>query len=76
MIDRKNLAMRKQRSFNLELKRQVVEGSLSWESYPVQLCRWCNISSSPLYHWKWRYITFQTPPIMVSCFCSLSLVYL
>ena len=55
MEDRKDLAMRNQRSFSLELKRQVVEELLSGESRPAQLCRRYNISSSLLYHWKKQY---------------------
>ena len=53
--DRKDLAMRNQRSFSLEFKRQVVEELLSGESRPAQLCRRYNISSSVLYHWKKLY---------------------
>ena len=49
MRDRKDLAMRNQRSFSLELKRQAVEELLT------QLCRRYNITSSPLYHWKRQY---------------------
>ena len=52
---RKDLAMRNQRSFSLEFKRQVVEELLSGESRPAQLCRRYNISSSILYHWKRQY---------------------
>jgi transposase-like protein len=44
--------MRNQRSFSLEFKRQVVEGLLSGESRPAQICRRYNIYSSVLYHWK------------------------
>jgi transposase-like protein len=55
MEDRKELAMRNQRSFSLEFKRQVVEELLSGESRPAQLCRRYNISSSVLYHWKKQY---------------------
>src|SRR3989304_4090928 len=47
--------MKNQRSFSLELKRQVVEELLSGESRPAQLCRRHNISSSVLYHWKKQY---------------------
>ena len=53
--DRKDLAMRNQRSFSLEFKRQVVEELLSGESRPAQLCRRYNITSSVLYHWKKQY---------------------
>jgi len=55
MDGRKDLAMRNQRSFSLEFKRQVVEELLSGESHPAQLCRRSNISSSLLYHWKRQY---------------------
>jgi len=53
--DRKDLAMRNQRSFNVEFKRQVVEEVMSGESRPAQICRRYNISSSLLYHWKRQY---------------------
>ena len=52
---RKDLAMRNQRSFSLEFKRQVIEELLSGESGPAQLCRRHNITSSLLYHWKKQY---------------------
>jgi transposase len=55
MRDRKDFAMRNQRSFSLEFKRQVVEELLSGESRPAQLCRRYNISPSALYHWKRQY---------------------
>ncbi len=55
MENRKDLAMRNQRSFNVELKRQAVEELLSGESRPAQVCRRYNISSSLLYHWKRQY---------------------
>jgi len=55
MEERKDLAMRNQRSFSLEFKRQVVEELLSGENQPAQLCRRHNISSSVLYHWKKQY---------------------
>ena len=55
MRDRKDLAMRNQRSFSLEFKRGVVEELLSGESRPAQLCRRHNISSSLVYHWKRQY---------------------
>ena len=55
MGDRKDLAMRNQRSFSLEFKRQAVEELLSGESRPAQICRRYNISSSLLYHWKRQY---------------------
>jgi transposase-like protein len=47
--------MRNQRSFSQEFKRQVVEELLGGDSRPAQLCRWHNISSSLLYHWKKQY---------------------
>jgi transposase len=52
---RKDLAMKNQRSFSLEFKRQVIEELLSGESGPAQLCRRHNITSSLLYHWKKQY---------------------
>ena len=55
MKDRKDLAMRNQRGFSVEFKRQVVEELLSGESQPAQLCRRYNFSSSVLYHWKRQY---------------------
>ena len=55
MRDRKDLAMRNQRSFSIEFKRQVIEELLSGESGPAQICRRYNISSSLLYHWKRQY---------------------
>jgi len=65
MEDRKDLAMRKQRSFGLEFKRQVVEELLSGDSRPAQLCRRYNISPSLLYHWKKQYSRgkFNNEPI-------------
>jgi transposase len=55
MGDRKDLAMRNQRSFSQEFKRQAIEELLSEESHPAQICRRYNISSSLLYHWKRQY---------------------
>jgi len=55
MEERKDLAMRNQRSFSIEFKMQVVEELLSGESRPAQLCRRHNISASLLYHWKKQY---------------------
>ena len=55
MGDRKDLAMRNQRNFSVEFKRQVVEEVMSGESRPAQICRRYNISSSLLYHWKRQY---------------------
>jgi len=52
---RKDLAMRNQRSFSVEFKRQVIQELLSEESRPAQLCRRYNISSSLLYYWKKQY---------------------
>jgi len=65
MEDRKDLAMRNQRSFGLEFKRQVVEELLSGDSRPAQLCRRYNISPSLLYHWKKQYSRgkFNNEPI-------------
>ena len=55
MEERKDPAMRNQRSFSIEFKRQVVEELMSGESRPAQLCRRYNISPSLLYHWKRQY---------------------
>jgi transposase len=57
--------MRNQRSFSLDLKRQVVEELLSAQSNAAQLCRRHNISSSLLYHWKKQYSLgkFNNEPI-------------
>ncbi len=55
MEDRKDFAMRNQRNFSLEFKRQVVEEVMSGESRPAQICRRYNISSGLLYHWKRQY---------------------
>jgi transposase len=55
MEERKDPAMRNQRAFDVEFKRQVIEELLSGESRPAQLCRRYNISSSLLYHWKRQY---------------------
>ena len=53
--DRKDLAMRNQRSFSLEFRRQVAEELLSDESQSARLCQRYNISSSVLYHLKKQY---------------------
>ena len=55
MRGRKDLAMRNQRSFSVEFKRQVIQELLSEESHPAQLCRRYNISSSLIYYWKKQY---------------------
>jgi len=47
--------VRRQRSFSLEFKRQVVEELVSGQGRPAQLCRRYEISSSLLYHWKRQY---------------------
>jgi transposase-like protein len=47
--------MKRQRRFNLEFKRQVVEELVSGQSRPAQICRRYDISSSLLYHWKQQY---------------------
>jgi len=52
---RKDPAMRSQRSFSVEFKKQVIQELLSEESRPAQLCRRYNISSSLLYYWKKQY---------------------
>ena len=51
----KDFAMRNQRRFSIEFKRQVIQDLLSNESSPAQLCRRYNISSSLLYYWKKQY---------------------
>ena len=55
MEERKDPAMRNNRSFSLEFKRQVVGELMSGESRPAQLCRRHNICPSLLYHWKKQY---------------------
>ena len=55
MGDRKDLAMKNQRTFSPEFKRLVVEELLSGESRPAQICRRYNITSSVLCHWKKQY---------------------
>ena len=55
MDERKDPAMRNQRSFSIEFKRQVIEELLSGESRPAQLCRRYNIGPSLLYHWRRQY---------------------
>jgi len=52
---RKDLAMKRRRSFAVELKRQIVEELLSGMSTPAQLTRRYEISSGLLYHWKDQY---------------------
>jgi transposase len=47
--------MRNQRRFSLEFKRQVVEGLITGESWPAQICRRHDIAPSLLYHWKRQY---------------------
>jgi transposase len=55
-MGRKDLVMRKQRSFSLEFKRQVVEEYLSGATTAAQLCRKHSISSGLLYHWRRQYL--------------------
>ena len=55
MTEKEDLAMKNQRTFSLEFKRQVVEELLSGESGAAQLCRRHNIGASLLYHWKKQY---------------------
>jgi transposase-like protein len=55
MEERKDPAMRNQRTFNVEFKRQLIEELLSGASRPAQLCRRYNIGPSLLYHWKRQY---------------------
>jgi len=52
---KKDLAMRQQRNFNIEFKRQVVEELISGASRPAQLCRRYDIVPSLLNHWKKQY---------------------
>jgi len=52
---RKDLALKRRRSFAVELKRQIVEELLSGMSTPAQLTRRYEISSGLLYHWKDQY---------------------
>ncbi len=54
MRRRKAPAVKNQRKFSLELKRQVVKEFLSGEG-TASLCRKYNICSSLLYHWKDMY---------------------
>ena len=55
MKGERTIAMKKQRIFSVEFKRQVVEDFLSGENGAAQLCRKYNICSSLLYHWKDQY---------------------
>jgi transposase len=55
MKEKEDLAMRNQRVFSLEFKRQVVEELLSGENGAGQLCRRYSLGSSLLYHWKKQY---------------------
>ena len=52
---KKDSAMRQQRHFSIEFKRQVVEELISGSSRPAQICRRYNIVSSLLDHWKKQY---------------------
>ena len=52
---KKDLAMRQQRNFSIEFKRQVVEELISGSSRPSQICRRYNIVPSLLAHWKKQY---------------------
>ena len=52
---KRDLAMRQQRNFSIEFKRQVVEELLSGSSRPSQICRRYNIVPSLLAHWKKQY---------------------
>jgi len=58
--------MRNQRTFSLEFKRQVVEELLSGQSWPAQVCRRYEISSSLLCHWKRQYARgkFNNEPVV------------
>jgi len=55
MEESEDLAMRNQRSFSLDFKRQVVEEALSGQSSTAQICRRYSIGASVLYHWKKQY---------------------
>jgi len=55
-MGRKDLVMRKQRSFSSEFKRQVVEEYLSGVSTAAQLCRKHSVSSGLLYYWRRQYL--------------------
>ncbi len=55
MNEREDLAMKNQRTFSLEFKRQVVEELMSGENRPAQICRRYSITSSVLYYWKKQY---------------------
>jgi transposase-like protein len=52
---KKDLAMRQQRRFSNDLKRQIIEELISGASRPAQLCRRHEIAPSLLYHWKKQY---------------------
>ena len=52
---KKDLAMRQQRNFSIEFKKQVVEELISGNSRPSQICRRYNIVPSLLNHWKKQY---------------------
>lgn len=52
---KKDLAMRQQRNFSIEFKKQVVEELISGSSRPSQICRRYNIVPSLLAHWKKQY---------------------
>jgi len=52
---KKDLAMRQQRNFSIEFKRQVVEELISGVSRPAQICRRYDIVPSLLNHWKKQY---------------------
>ena len=51
----KDRAMRQQRIFSIEFKKQVVEELISGSSRPSQICRRYNIVPSLLDHWKKQY---------------------
>ena len=52
---KKDLAMRQQRNFSIEFKKQVVEELISGSSRPSQICRRHSIVPSLLNHWKKQY---------------------
>jgi transposase len=63
---KKDLAMRQQRNFSIEFKRQVVEELISGSSRPSQICRRYSIVPSLLDHWKKQYNLgkFDNEPVM------------
>src|SRR4030043_54811 len=52
---KKDPAIRQQRNFSVEFKRQVVEELIGGASRPAQICRRYEIVPSLLNHWKKQY---------------------